>query len=150
MLDNNDRRTLVDGPLEVYLDERFARVNGTPVVLTDCEFKVLLVLARQAGRVVRRDQLYRDVWGGELRARDRSVDVYVFKLRGKLESALPGWRFIHTHTRWGYRLKPEWGGQTSSQSAGSRRSTGVSRRPGAITSRRAHPLPVNHGQGSHR
>jgi DNA-binding response OmpR family regulator len=47
------------------------------------------------------------VWGREMRAGDRSVDVYVRKLRVKLEQALPGWRYIHTHFGLGYRLAPE-------------------------------------------
>jgi DNA-binding response OmpR family regulator len=42
-----------------------------------------------------------------MRAGDRSVDVYVRKLRVKLEEALPGWRFIHTHFGFGYRLSAE-------------------------------------------
>ena len=47
------------------------------------------------------------VWGGELRPGDRSVDVYVSKLRSKLEAALPDRRFIHTHPGFGYRFQPE-------------------------------------------
>ncbi len=42
-----------------------------------------------------------------MRARDRSVDVYVRKLRVKLDAALPGWCFIHTHFGFGYRLAAE-------------------------------------------
>ena len=44
---------------------------------------------------------------GELRGDDRSVDVYVNKLRIKLAAALPDWRFIHTHFGFGYRFHPE-------------------------------------------
>jgi len=47
------------------------------------------------------------VWGGRLREGDRSIDVYVHKLRAKLEAALPGWSFIHTHVGFGYRFTPE-------------------------------------------
>jgi DNA-binding response OmpR family regulator len=42
-----------------------------------------------------------------MRADDRSVDVYVHKLRSKLADALPEWRFIHTHFGFGYRFQPE-------------------------------------------
>jgi DNA-binding response OmpR family regulator len=42
-----------------------------------------------------------------MRSRDRSVDVYVRKLRVKLDAALPGWSFIHTHFGFGYRLAAE-------------------------------------------
>ena len=47
------------------------------------------------------------MWGGALRGGDRSIDVYVHKLRVKLEEALPDWRFIHTHVGFGYRFSPE-------------------------------------------
>ena len=50
-----------------------------------------------------RQELYLAVWGAELRAGDRSVDVYVSKLRAKLEAAAPGRQFIHTHPGFGYR-----------------------------------------------
>ena len=61
-----------------------------------------------AGRWMEAEEvLYADVWGKPLRAGDRSIDVYVRKLRVKLEQALPAWRFIHTHVGFGYRLEPE-------------------------------------------
>ena len=59
-------------------------------------------MARRAGAIITREELYASVWGGELRPGDRSVDVYVSKLRSKLEAAMPDRRFIHTHT--GLRL----------------------------------------------
>ena len=74
------------------------------------EFELLVALARRAGAIVTREELYGAVWGGELRAGDRSVDVYVSKLRGKLEEAMPDRRFIHTHPGFGYRFQPQpWG-----------------------------------------
>jgi DNA-binding response OmpR family regulator len=42
-----------------------------------------------------------------LRPGDRSVDVYVSKLRAKLEAAAPGRRYIHTHPGFGYRFQPQ-------------------------------------------
>jgi DNA-binding response OmpR family regulator len=47
------------------------------------------------------------MWGGEMPRRDRSVDVLVRKVRGKLEVAAPDWRYIHTHFGIGYRFTPE-------------------------------------------
>jgi DNA-binding response OmpR family regulator len=47
------------------------------------------------------------VWGGTLREGDRSIDVYIHKLRVKLEQAVPDARFIHTHVGFGYRFAPE-------------------------------------------
>jgi DNA-binding response OmpR family regulator len=54
-----------------------------------------------------REDLFHLAWGREMRPGDRSVDVYVRRLRVKLEQAMPGWRFIHTHFGFGYRLAPE-------------------------------------------
>jgi DNA-binding response OmpR family regulator len=54
-----------------------------------------------------REDLFKLVWGKEMRAGDRSVDVYVRKLRVKLQQALPGWLFIHTHFGFGYRMAAE-------------------------------------------
>lgn len=77
-------------------------------MLSSRETHLLIALARRAGRIVDRDELSRLAWGRTLRRGDRSVDVYVRRLRVKLEEAAPGWRFIHTHVGLGYRLAPEW------------------------------------------
>lgn len=92
------------GELEVLPRAALARVQGEPLILSVREFGVLVALARRAGRVVSREELYADVWGGELRPADRSVDVYVHKLRVKLDAALPGCQLIHTHFGFGYRV----------------------------------------------
>ena len=68
---------------------------------------MLTELAHHAERVMTRDELYRAVWGRDYRKSDRSVDVYVGRLRAKLERALPGRRFIYTHTGLGYRFSPD-------------------------------------------
>jgi DNA-binding response OmpR family regulator len=141
-------RTLQVGPIEARLDDGLARVDGRAVFLTEHEFKLLVALMRHCGQVVRRGDLYFEVWGDALRRGDRSVDVYVFKLRGKLEVALPGWTFIHTHTGWGYRLDPEWQGAPRQPSAGSERASGIARRSGSPSSRR-DGRPTNYAQGSY-
>ena len=68
------------------------------------EFRLLVALARRVPRIVPREELYALVWDRPLRAGDRSVDVYVHKVRAKLERALPDTRFIHTHVGFGYRF----------------------------------------------
>lgn len=94
------------GPLELRAGDRTALAEGTSLTLTVRELQLLLALARRAERVVSRDELYAAVWNAPLRPTDRSVDVYVSKLRRKLEEALPAWRYIHTHFGLGYRFSP--------------------------------------------
>jgi DNA-binding response OmpR family regulator len=95
------------GPLQIVPDEHLARADGRALMLSIRELRLLTELARRADRIVGREELFSLVWGREMRARERSVDVYVRKLRVKLEEALPGWRFIHTHFGFGYRLAAE-------------------------------------------
>ena len=54
--------------------------------------------------MVPREELYAVVWQQPYRRYERSVDVYVAKLRQKLEEAAPDWRYIHTHFGFGYRF----------------------------------------------
>ena len=99
--------TLYAGELEIRLGEGLVLATGRALTLSVREFELLAALARHAGAIVTREALYAEVWGGELRPGDRSVDVYVSKLRGKLESAMPDRRFIHTHPGFGYRFQPQ-------------------------------------------
>lgn len=98
---------LTAGELEVRPGEHLARARGRTLSLSVRELDLLAALARREGRIVSRDELYETVWGAPLRGRDRSVDVYVHKLRIKLAIALPEWAFIHTHFGFGYRFQPE-------------------------------------------
>ena len=95
------------GALEIRPEDGLAVCDGRPLSLSVRELDLLVALARRPERVVRREELHAVVWGGRFRKDDRSVDVYVHKLRMKLESALPEWRFIHTHFGLGYRFYPE-------------------------------------------
>jgi DNA-binding response OmpR family regulator len=93
--------------LVIKLDEGLVRAGGNVVTLSVREFHLLVTLVRRSGGILARAELYRAVWGRELRPGDRSVDVYVSKLRTKLDEALPGRRFIHTHPGFGYRFQPQ-------------------------------------------
>ena len=95
------------GPLEIIPDEHLARVEGHTLTLSLRELRLLTELARHADRILAREQLFELVWERPMRPGDRSVDVYVRKLRVKLETAVPEWRFIHTHFGFGYRLSAE-------------------------------------------
>ena len=92
--------------LEIIPEGHTVLANGRPLKLTAREFQVLLALAGNSERVTTREMLYSQVWGGEYSRRDRSVDVYVGRVRAKLAEALPGRDFIHTHTGIGYRFSP--------------------------------------------
>ena len=58
-------------------------------------------------RVLRREEIYERVWGYAMAHGDRSVDVFVRKLRQKLRAGSPSWSYIHTHFGVGYRFAPE-------------------------------------------
>lgn len=95
------------GPLEIRPAEFIALAAGEPLSLTPHELDLLTALARRAGRIVSREELFAVVWDRARRPDDRSVDVYVRKLRRKLSDALPEWDCIHTHFGFGYRFSPE-------------------------------------------
>ena len=95
------------GALQIAPEDGLVLAGGRALTLSVREFGLLVELARSGGGIVRRDDLYARVWGGPLRTGDRSIDVYIHKLRVKLEHALPDWRFIHTHVGFGYRFAPE-------------------------------------------
>jgi DNA-binding response OmpR family regulator len=95
------------GLLEIRPAEGLAIAGARALRLSVREFGLLAELARNEGRVLCREDLYQRVWGAPLRRGDRTIDVYVRKLRVKLEQSLPDWRFIHTHVGFGYRFAPE-------------------------------------------
>jgi DNA-binding response OmpR family regulator len=93
--------------LELRPADRQVVADGRPLGITVREFQTLLVLAERRNRVVPRTELYELVWGRRMAYRDRSVDVFVRRLRMKLHDAAPGWTYIHTHFGIGYRFAPE-------------------------------------------
>ena len=84
-----------------------AYVDGTSAGLTPTEFKLLYTLALDRGRVVTRDELLQKVWGRRETHRDRTVDVFVRRLRQKVDRIAPTHTFIHTRFGVGYKLEPE-------------------------------------------
>jgi DNA-binding response OmpR family regulator len=94
------------GDVEIRPHEFLALAGDRPLTLTVRELQLLTALVARAGRVVSREELYEVVWGEMYRKSDRSVDVYVGKLRHKLDAALPGRALIHTHFGFGYRFSP--------------------------------------------
>jgi DNA-binding response OmpR family regulator len=106
-MEASHKESLQVGALEIRPDEYVALCAGRPLDLTARELALLTALARRSGRIVSREELYAAVWGRTFRADDRSVDVYVRKLRAKLERVMPEQSFIHTHFGFGYRLAEE-------------------------------------------
>jgi DNA-binding response OmpR family regulator len=99
---------MVVGELEIRPSEYLALANGRPLRLTVRELDLLTALAERRDRIVSREELYHVVWEHDhYRKADRSVDVYVARLRQKLDEALPGRAYIHTHFGFGYRLSSD-------------------------------------------
>jgi DNA-binding response OmpR family regulator len=98
---------LVAGEIEIRADQFQAFVSGRSLELTRREFELLQVLAEASGRVIEREEIYQRVWGYAMAHGDRSVDVFVRKLRSKLQRHSPEWEYIHTHFGVGYRFEPE-------------------------------------------
>jgi DNA-binding response OmpR family regulator len=98
---------LVAGELEIRPDRFQVLVGGEYLDLTRREFELLRLLAEAHGTVLERGAIYQRIWGYAMAHGDRSVDVFVRKLRHKLEQRSPGWKYIHTHVGVGYRFEPE-------------------------------------------
>jgi DNA-binding response OmpR family regulator len=83
-----------------------AFVGDESIDLTPTEFRLLHMLASERGRVVTRDELLQALWGRRHTYRDRTVDVFVRKLREKLDRRAPTHTFIQTRYGVGYRFEP--------------------------------------------
>jgi DNA-binding response OmpR family regulator len=94
------------GEITVRPDLYQACVNDVSLELTAREFEILHLLTG-SDRVLRREEIYERVWGYAMAHGDRSVDVFVRKLRQKLRHGSPEWSYIHTHFGVGYRFAPE-------------------------------------------
>jgi DNA-binding response OmpR family regulator len=84
-----------------------AYVSGESAGLTPTEFRLLYALALEAGRVVTRDELLQRIWGRRETHRDRTVDVFVRKLREKIDKRSTSYTFIQTRYGVGYKLEAQ-------------------------------------------
>jgi DNA-binding response OmpR family regulator len=94
------------GEITIRPDLYQAYAYDASLELTAREFEILHLLTG-SDRVLRREEIYERVWGYAMAHGDRSVDVFVRKLRQKLRTASPTWNYIHTHFGVGYRFAPE-------------------------------------------
>jgi DNA-binding response OmpR family regulator len=102
-----EAETLNAGELEIRPDQFQAFAKGDSLDLTRREFELLALLAAAKGQVLERETIYQRVWGYAMAHGDRSVDVFIRKLRQKLEKRSSSWSYIHTHFGVGYRFDPE-------------------------------------------
>jgi len=99
--------TIEAGEIAIRPDRYDAYAGEQGASLSRKEFELLRQLAAADGRVLEREDIYQRVWGYTMVRGDRSVDVFVRKLRQKLEQTSPGWRYVHTHFGVGYRFAAE-------------------------------------------
>ena len=102
-----EEESIAAGELSIRPDRFDAYVGGEPASLSRKEYELLFELAAADGRVLEREDIYQRVWGYTMARGDRSVDVFVRKLRQKLERISPEWRYVHTHFGVGYRFSAE-------------------------------------------
>ena len=95
---------IVAGELSIRPDRFDAYVGEQAATLSRREYELLRELAAADGRVLEREEIYSRVWGYTMARGDRSVDVFVRKVRQKLERVSPNWRYVHTHFGVGYRF----------------------------------------------
>ena len=95
---------LTCGPISVNTAARRCLKNGEPVELTMKEFDLLVMLMRNAGRVLTRDALLDKVWGLEYFGDARTVDVHIRYLRQKIEDEPDNPRLVVTLRGVGYRF----------------------------------------------
>ena len=133
-----ENETMVAGELAIRPDRFDAYARDVPAGLSRKEYELLAQLAGAGGRVLEREDIYQRVWGYTMARGDRSVDVFVRKLRAKLEAISPGWRYVHTHFGVGYRFAAEAVGgpvgRPVEPGAGTPTSPGTSTSPGTPTS----------------
>jgi len=95
-------RTLKAAGLELDRESLRVTLNGQPLQLTATEFKLLEFLMTRPGMVYSRDQLLDAVWGHDRAVTDRTVDVYILRLRQKIEDDAANPVFIRSVRGFGY------------------------------------------------
>jgi DNA-binding response OmpR family regulator len=89
------------------------RLNGTLLSLTATEFRLLEFLMARPGVVFSREQLLNAVWGQDRAITDRAVDVYILRLRQKIEADPTNPALVHSVRGFGYTFEPRAGSATS-------------------------------------
>jgi len=106
-IDDEQPIVCANGEVVVYPRKRHVQVDGVDKTLTAREFDLLLELAKQPGRVFRRDELLDSVWGSAYSGYEHCVNSHVNRLRGKIEQEPSKPRYIQTVRGVGYRFCDE-------------------------------------------
>ena len=99
-------RSLKAGGIELDRSSCKVTLNGDTLTLTATEFRLLEFLMSRPGVVFSREQLLNGVWGQDRAVTDRTVDVYVLRLRQKIEADATAPRLIHSVRGFGYSFEP--------------------------------------------
>jgi len=99
-------RVLEAGGVVLDTTSRQVKLNGAPLQLTATEFRLLEFLMSRPGVVFSREQLLNAVWGQDRAITDRAVDVYVLRLRQKVEQDSAAPVLIHSVRGFGYTFEP--------------------------------------------
>jgi DNA-binding response OmpR family regulator len=99
-------RILKSGGIELDRSSCQARLNGNLLALTATEFRLLEFLMSRPGVVFSREQLLNAVWGQDKAITDRTVDVYILRLRQKIEEDSAAPKLIHSVRGFGYSFEP--------------------------------------------
>ena len=100
-------RLLESGGLELDRTSCQVRLHGDPLSLTATEFRLLEYLMTRPGVVFSREQLLNAVWGQDRAITDRAVDVYILRLRQKIETDPANPLLIHSVRGFGYTFEPK-------------------------------------------
>lgn len=96
--------TLQIGELVIDFSQRDVMVRGEPVNLTNKEFEIVRYLSKNMDRAISRDMLFETVWGYELDFNTNSLDVYIYRIRKKIEVDPNNPQYLQTMRGFGYRM----------------------------------------------
>lgn len=99
-------RVLKAGNVELDRSSCQVKVQGEPLAVTATEFRLLEFLMTRPGVVFSREQLLNAVWGQDRAITDRTVDVYILRLRQKIERDPAAPLLIHSVRGFGYSFEP--------------------------------------------
>ncbi len=104
---NGTPALLTAGGLQLDLRAHTAQLNGQPLELSDTEFRMLSFLMKNAGKAFTRREIVDSVWSPQHFITERTVDVYMLRLRGKIEPDPEQPRYLISVRRVGYRFDVE-------------------------------------------